>query len=54
VTPFHQGELPILPMQTPSDLRESLVAAHATLKVADNEVGSLRACLEEADHRIAG
>lgn len=47
---FHQGEPPTLRSQMPTDLRESLVTAHAALDTADDEVASLRIHLEESDH----
>jgi hypothetical protein len=47
---FRQGEPPTLRSQMPTDLRESLVTAHAALDTADDEVASLRIHLEESDH----
>lgn len=51
--PFCQGKIPILSLQTPSDLRESLVATITTLENADElelEVTDLR---EGADGVVA-
>jgi hypothetical protein len=51
---FYQDRLPLLSLQTSSDLRESLAATHMALEVADGELASLRAGLLEADHCVAG
>lgn len=52
--PFCQGKIPILSLQTPSDLRESLVATITTLENADGELAFLRARLAEVARRVAG
>jgi hypothetical protein len=51
--PFCRGEPHALLTQTPVDLRESLAAAHAPLKAADDEVASLHVCLDESDRWVA-
>jgi hypothetical protein len=52
--PFCQGEILIPSLQTSSDLRESLVATHMALEVADDEVASLYTHLVKADRRFMG
>lgn len=51
---FCPGGILIPLSQTTLDLRESLVATHMALEAADSEVAGIRACLVEANRRVAG